>query len=466
VDVFNPITVVATDVLGNSVTKRINVKRIIPTGPQMVIVSGNGQTARINTQLPQPIVVKMTQPNGSPFSNKVVTFDVTRSDGRLSRTTPVRGDTLMLQVRTNTDGLATVYWKLGSDAGQGNNRVSVTSTSIAGTILFCASATPNPATQINIGSGNNQRVEAGGPAQEELRVWVNDGMNSVGNIPVTFTVTQGGGKVNGLSSVTINTAVTGHAQVNFNLGPEGGNNVVEANFPGNTGVPATFVIYGVARTSQPTSFTGLVLDNANQPIQGATCLLKINGQALPATTTDSTGNFLFTNIPSGTGSLYVDGLTATAVNGRPIPQGSFPFLQFEAVVVPNAENSLSTPILLPPLNPNNARVYDGTKDVELTVEGIEGLKMIIKAGSMKRADGSIPNTTDPAIVSLNQVHFDKIPMPMPDGAAPPYAGTLQPAGATFDPPVQIVFPNMTGQRHSKSRVAWSAAPAAPYWRNR
>lgn len=444
VDVFNPITVVATDAVGNSVTKRINVKRIVPTGPQMAIVSGNGQTARINTQLPQPIIVRVTNPNGTAFADKIVTLDVTRSDGRLSATTPVGAGTTMLQIRTDANGLATAYWKLGSDAGQGNNRVSVTSTSIAGTILFCASATPNPATRINIGSGNNQRVEAGGPAQEELRVWVSDGKNGVANIPVTFTVAQGRGKVNGASSVTVNTEPTGHAEVNFNLGPEAGNNVIEANFIGNTGSPATFVIHGISRTGQPTSFTGLVLDNANNPIQGATCILKVNGQALPATTTDPAGHFFFNNIPSGTGSLYVDGLTAIAVNGRTIPQGSFPFLQFETVVVPNAENSLSTPVLLPPLNPNNARIYDGTKDVELTVEGIDGLKMIIKKGSMKRADGSIPSPADPAIVSLNQVHFDKIPMPMPDGAAPSYAGTLQPAGATFDPPVQIVFPNIAG----------------------
>ena len=33
---------------------------------------------------------------------------------------------------------------------------------------------------------------------------------------------------------------------------------------------------------------------------------------------------------------------------------------------------------------------------------------------------------------------------MPDGVSPPFAWTLQPAGATFDPPIQIEYPNMTG----------------------
>ncbi|MFQ5471834.1 MAG: hypothetical protein ACE5FA_02960, partial [Dehalococcoidia bacterium] len=119
-------------------------------------------------------------------------------------------------------------------------------------------------------------------------------------------------------------------------------------------------------------------------------------------------------------------------------------LAFETEIVPNAANTLPTPVLLPPLNPKNARIYDGTKDVELTVEGMDGIKMVIEAGSMRFASGAEPTPSNPAIVALNQVHFDKVPMPMPDGAAPPFAWTLQPAGATFDPPVQVTYPNMSG----------------------
>ena len=70
--------------------------------------------------------------------------------------------------------------------------------------------------------------------------------------------------------------------------------------------------------------------------------------------------------------------------------------------------------------------------------------MIIKAGSMTRADGTVPSPADPETISLNQVDVDKIPMPIPDGAAPPFSWTLQPGGAHFDPPVQIIYPNMSG----------------------
>jgi len=86
---------------------------------------------------------------------------------------------------------------------------------------------------------------------------------------------------------------------------------------------------------------------------------------------------------------------------------------------------------------------DDSHDVELTVEGIEGLRMLIKAGSLTRPDGTQPSPEDPTVVALNQVHFDKVPMAMPDGASPPFAWTLQPGGAIFDPPVQIIYPNMS-----------------------
>src|SRR5690606_8574655 len=68
--------------------------------------------------------------------------------------------------------------------------------------------------------------------------------------------------------------------------------------------------------------------------------------------------------------------------------------------------------------------------------------MRIAPGSMTLADGRpAPHGT---LVSLNQVHHDDVPMPMPDGAAPPFAWTVQPAGATFDPPIAITYPNMSG----------------------
>ena len=444
-----PIEVVASDALGNFTVKRIDVSYVpvAPDLPQMTVVSGNGQTTQIGTLVADPIVVRVTQGNGAPFAHKLLTFDVTRSNGRL--TADGQGDgTMMLQAFTDSEGLAHAFWRVGLDAGCGNNRVEVTSKDVAGTTQFCVSATPAPAAQINIGSGNNQRAETGGPAPEPLRVWGSDACNGVSGVLVTFTVKRGGGTINGRDQVTVLTTTTGHAEVDFTLGPEPGNNKVEATFPSNPGSPARFVVFGVVRNeATPTSFSGIVLNNADQPIQGAECTLAVNGTELLAAT-DIDGMFLFQNIPgSGPADLIVDGLNAFRVGGaggKDIPTGSYPSLHYEPVIIPNAANSLPTPVLLPPLDPKNAVVFDNTQDVELTVEGIEGLKMIVKAGSMTNPDGSVPSPANPATLMLNQVRQDDVPMPMPDGAAPPFAWTLQPGGATFDPPVEIIYPNMSG----------------------
>lgn len=141
--------------------------------------------------------------------------------------------------------------------------------------------------------------------------------------------------------------------------------------------------------------------------------------------------------------MHVDGATALHVGGEEgvdIDPGSYPALRFEVVLVPNAANSLSMAVLLPPLNPVNERAYSTTEDTILTVEGLEGLEVLVTAGSMLIGGAPAPDGTP---IMLNQVQHDGVPMPIPDGAAPPFAWTLQPAGATFDPPIQIKYPNMS-----------------------
>lgn len=441
----NTIEVKARDNLGNFTVRTLEVVRVELSGHQMAQVSGDGQQGMVHQSLPDPIVAKVTRDDGTPIANKVVRFEISRSDGLLrAAADPAAPEAGVMTVPTDANGFARVWWRMGSDAGCGNNRVTATSKDIAGQIYFCASSAPAPARQINVGSGNNQRAEAGASAPEPLRAWVSDSCNGGEGVPVTFRVVRGSGTVNGKNQVIVRTSRTGHAEVNYVAGLDGSDGMVEANFADNLGPGAVFSIAGVVRVAgRPTSFYGQVLDNSECPIGGARVVLSVGGRNF-LTDSDPTGRFFFSGVPSGPGQLNVDGLQATMLNGKPLPVGSFPGLAYPVLLVPNAENSLNSPVLLPHLNPANARIYDGTKDVVLTCEGIAGLRMTIKAGSMKRPDGSRPSPADPAVVSLNQVHHDDIPMPMPDGASPPFAWTLQPSGATFDPPVQIEYPNMSG----------------------
>ena len=436
------ITATAQDFAGNIAVTSITVSQADAVGASMTIQSGNAQTGPVDSEVALPLVVRMTKADGvTPFAGKTVAFEVTKSNGGLSTST---GGTTALtqQITTDAGGFATVYWTLGSDAGSGNNRVRATSTDIAGSIDFCASATPDPASRIAVGTGNNQKGEIGNALPMPLRVFVFDDLNGVGGIDVTFTPVQGTGLLNGSSSATVTTDDTGHAEVLWTLGPEPGNQEVEASFTGLAGNPSVFTAVALERDeTQPTSFEGTVLDNANRPVGGAICSLRIAGVEIGAVT-DVEGRFVFADtFLGGPAELRVDGLSATSLDGDPVPVGTFPSLVFEVVLVANAVNSLPSPVKLPMLDPVNARTYSLTQPTTLSVEGIDGLLMTVQPGSMSIDGQPAPDGT---LMSLNQVHFDEIPMPMPDGAAPPFAWTLQPAEAVFDPPVAIEIPNMSG----------------------
>ena len=452
------ITVEASDFLGNSASRTISVQRQAPAkdAPRIELVSGNGQTAAMKSPVPQPVVVRVLDRGGVPFAGKLVLFRISRSDGLLGED-EVEQERQSMQVRTDGDGLAQVRWRLGTDAGCGNNRLEASSVGVSGTVFVCASATPGPAVQINIGSGNGQYAESGALAPEPLRVRVSDGCNGAEGVPVTFTVVRGGGSLDGESSVVVPTSRTGHASTPFALGPGGGNHEVVATFPDNLAAPARFALFGTVREAdESTSLEGLVLDNGSFPLEGARCTLLLEGAEPLITSTDASGRFRFDDIPGeGPARVYVYGLTVTRIGGGEpveVPQGSFPTLSYAVYLVPEARNEMPSTVILPRLREANARLYDGTEDVELTVEGVEGLRMLVKAGSVRRPDGSLPTPAEPLTLALNQVHHDDVPMPMPDGAAPPFAWTLQPSGLSFAPPVEVTYPNLSTL--APGAIAW------------
>src|SRR5690606_21221312 len=79
----NVITVTATDQLGNTTTRESVIHRIEPGGAILEMVSGDMQSAIALRRLPEPVIVRVTSSQGEPLPNKVVNFEVVRSDGRL-----------------------------------------------------------------------------------------------------------------------------------------------------------------------------------------------------------------------------------------------------------------------------------------------------------------------------------------------------------------------------------------------
>jgi len=95
----------------------------------LTLISGSGDTAAIQSILPNPLVVKVTDSKGNPAPNVNVTFAVqgTGGDGTIGGT----GATI-LNVMTNQFGLAQTTWKLGVRQWQGSGPQKVQATVLDG----------------------------------------------------------------------------------------------------------------------------------------------------------------------------------------------------------------------------------------------------------------------------------------------------------------------------------------------
>ncbi len=428
----NTIEAKVTDGAGNEGTHSITVNFQQPAGPRIRFSSGNGQTATVGQQLTNPLTVLIGDELGNPIAGRLVRFEVTRNNGTLTGT-GVTESPRIVSVPTNGSGLASVQFTLGTTAGGGNNRVKATSLGVAGEVEFCATGLPGPPSQIIANMGMNQRGGIGLPAPMPFEILVVDtNGNPVSGVDVTFQVIQGGGNINNLDSWLQPTDANGVARSAFTLGFEPGinNNVVTADFSGLTGLPATFTVTGLEPGDPAnTTFTGVVLDNAQTPIPGA--VISVEG-GTPSTTTDAEGQFELTGVPVGPILLHID------PSGSSRPE-TFPPLEFETFTVAGNENILGQPILIPPIDTASEKLVGGATDVILEMAEVPGVQLKVFANSATFPDGSSTGT-----LSISQVHLNKVPMPPPDGVIPSVAWTLQPAGVHFDPPAQLTLPNSDG----------------------
>jgi hypothetical protein len=427
----NLITATATDRAGNTSVSQVTVIFQDPANQQrIVMISGSDQTAAIGTTLPQPLVVELMNAQGQPIANAPVTYTVAKSDGQL-QAFPQTGRQVTLS--TDANGQASVNFQLGSRVGTGNNQVTVTSPGFVGQIVFSASAVAGDPVQIHDISGAAQKGNVGQPLPEPFVVGVFDaGGNPAPGVPVVFRVEQGGGSLEGNATVTRTSDADGRAAVVLVLAQQEGinNNVVSAAFTGLIGSPAIFTASGLTPSvASNTRVSGIVLDNADQPIPNVTASIKdTNLSAL----TDAKGQFTIFNAPTGSLTLYIDGSTATK------PE-TYPFLEFPLVSVSGQNNSLSGPIYLPALDMENSKVVGGDEDVVITMKGAPGVAYTVFAHSATFPDGSKVGR-----MTLSQVHGDKVPMAPPNGTSPALVGTLQPARVKFNPPVRIQVPNSSG----------------------
>jgi hypothetical protein len=111
-----------------------------PTGPTpapaaIKITAGNGQTGVVGTPLSQALTVLVTDASGSALANASVGWDVAAGAGSVN----------LPNSRTDSHGLASVTWTLGTNAGTARLTAQVGGVTPAG---FTATALPGPAAAV------------------------------------------------------------------------------------------------------------------------------------------------------------------------------------------------------------------------------------------------------------------------------------------------------------------------------
>jgi hypothetical protein len=279
----------------------------------IAMTSGNNQNGPINSTLPNPLVVCVTDSLGNPVYGVTVTFTITSTPAGAT------GQNLSAtQVATGTDGRALTFLRLGNTVG--NYTVTAAKGGLAGSpVTFTATATPAGAATIALTSGNNQSgiINTTLPIPFVVTVTDSEG-NPVPAVGVRFAIVNApdGAVDDSLSATNVITDTSGRAATFLTLGNKVGTYAVNATSTGVNGSPVTFSalalhgiaanLYKVTGDSQITKvntvltvpFTVKITDVGENPVPGATLIFSIDsipmgatGQTLSATIvpTDSNG---------------------------------------------------------------------------------------------------------------------------------------------------------------------------------
>ncbi len=427
----NIIRAEASDTAGNVGVSEIYVTFLPDAEQKIVEMLGNAQRALAGEAVAQPLIVQVVDYLDRPLPGRGVVFTVSRGDGLLA-SPPIEARTV--EVQTDDLGFARASFTLGTRSGSGNHEVTVSSPGIPGQVVFCATADPGPPQRIVRILGASQLgaqvAVAGAETPDPLMVQVFDPFgNPAAGVEVTFEAVTGGGDFGGQPTSTAFTDAEGKAAMPFRLGPAPGtnNNVVEALFEDLAESPAIFTISGlVPGPESDTAVGGVVLDNQDDPVPGVT--ISIEDTTLGAVT-DAQGRFSIADAPVGTIHLEVDGSTTS------LP-GDWPHLEFKLTTISGRDNTLGKAIRLLPIDTAAGSMVGGDEDVTLYLADVPGAELTVFAGSTIFPDGATEG-----LLSITQVHGDKVPMEAPMGSNFMLAWTVQPPGVRFDPPARISIPN-------------------------
>ncbi len=447
------LTVIAKDGLGNQVTKNVSIKKATTSSvPSLSLISGDGQSGTVGTELAQPLIVKVLTATATPFANKLVEFVVSRGNGALGTSPGFGAGSSRVLIATDASGQASLFYRLGDDQGFGTNRVSVSSAGVTGVAEFSLLSTKAPTKAITAVDGSIQIGPTGSELPRQLVARVTDGTNPIKGATVHFRVLTGGGTILGESEQSVATDDTGAAKVAWRLGKTPGAQRVIASVDGVAEF-ASFDARGVQPSlALPTSLTGVVYDLGQQTLVGATVNVFLNGTLYTTVATGIDGRFTISAIPNaGIARIAIDGSTVSAIGATGAGTAVTPTFKYGGVSVASfalargASNVLPTPILIPQLD-QGSKTYNGAADVVFNHANIDGFKVTLPASTVVTlANGTtVPGAAGSVAISVATVHTDDLPVALPDARGSLLGLFVDPPLMKFGTPLPIEIPNILG----------------------
>lgn len=334
------------------------------------------------------------------------------------------------------------------DLSVGANALQVTSTDATNNLspAVGVSITSDPdlelapdgqASRITVATGDTQRGLVNVELPRPLIAIVRDRSgNTVSNTTVRFSVTHGGGQFTNGSAVTdVQTDAHGYASARYVSGAAQGIQLIRADFAGNVFSPTTFMAEAlIAAPGGTTSVSGTVRDVNLRALPNV--LVRISGQQ---SRTGADGRFRIENVPAGPHQiLELIGRDQITLPGR------WPNISYDIDVLPGVDNNPGRQLFLPkvnegipiPLDANNVVTQDTS--TQLYVAGGEPpIVITARAGTQVTFP---PDVTDKRL-SVTRIPVSRVPMPLENGLATNLFISVQPAGAIFDQPLEVSFPN-------------------------
>jgi hypothetical protein len=156
------------------------------------IVSGNGQTGPVSTELPLPLVVALKDGGGNPVPAAAVSWVIGAGGGSVTPSTST----------TDATGQATAAWTLGSTPGVNNNTVSAVVSGI-GVVGFSATATAGAPARLSIQTQPSASAVSGAVLGQQPVIQLLDaGGNAAtqSGVTVQVAIATGGGSLGGATS--------------------------------------------------------------------------------------------------------------------------------------------------------------------------------------------------------------------------------------------------------------------------